>query len=424
MTNIGAWLRGHFGGKASDPTVPVSSARTGPPLSDSFVDANNAFAFAMYERLRQQQGNLFFSPFGIRTVLGMAHTGAKGETAAQIGQALRIPSSDEKTLQVTQAAMIERLNAASGGRYEMVVANSIWAQDGSPLLPVWLDLATSQNAGGLNRVDFRREADSARMAINRWVEHKTNRRIRDLISPGGVNTETRLVLANAIYFKGRWVFRFRRAATHDEPFWLGGGKSVTTPLMSQQEEVLHMQADGYQAVELSYEGGDLSMLVLLPDDDDGLPELETRLSPRVLREAMSQMRLRKVMLFLPRFTITWGTANMGSQLAALGMTHAFDPSKADFSGINGFRPPHQDALFISALYHKAFVEVTEEGTEAAAASSVVMTLGAAPSRKSTPVPVFRADHPFLFAIRDRNSGAILFLGRMVDPTKAAAPSPE
>jgi serpin B len=223
---------------------------------------------------------------------------------------------------------------------------------------------------------------------------------------------------NAVYFKGMWMLQFRKAATRAEPFHLEGGGKVQAPLMHRQEEVRYLQARGYQAVDLVYRGGDLSMLVLLPDRKDGLRDLERTLSARMLRDCIAQMDTREIKLFLPRFKITWGTVDLCDHLTALGMPLAFTRFQADFFGINGQKPPHEDSLFISAVFHKTFVETNEEGTEAAAATAVPMPLTAAPRPlKPPPVPSFRADHPFLFAIRDRKSGAILFLGRMVDPTR-------
>ncbi|MDH5270991.1 MAG: hypothetical protein OEY32_13810 [Candidatus Krumholzibacteria bacterium] len=195
---------------------------------------------------------------------------------------------------------------------------------------------------------------------------------------------------------------------------------MQAPLMHQHKEVRYTQARGYRAVDLVYRGGDLSMLVLLPDRKDGLRDLEEALSARMLQDCVAQMDTREVRLFLPRFKITWGTVNVRDQLTLLGMPLAFNRFQADFSGINGHEPPHEDSLFISGVFHKAFVEVNEEGTEAAAATASTMIRGSSlrPS-KPPPVPIFRADHPFLFAIRDRRNGTILFFGRMADPTRAS-----
>ena len=402
----------------NDEPVSASSpqhVRTQPDGPQSFAEDNNDFALALYGRLGQRPGNLLFSPFSIRTALGMAQAGAKGETATQMREALCLPSSDE-ALHAAFAEIVQRLNAAGGGEYEMAVANSLWGQDGAPLEPEFLDLIARHYGGGMKLVDFLGGAEAARVTMNQWVEDQTRRKIRELIPPGTLNSDTRLVLLNAVHFKGTWVLPFRTEATSDEAFHLEGGGVVHAPLMHEHERVRYVQGEGYQAVDLAYRGGDLSMLVLLPERKDGLPDLEARLSARMLHDCVEQMRTGEVRLFLPRFKITWGTVNVRDQLAVLGMPLAFARFRADFSGINGHEPPHAEALFISDVFHKAMVEVNEEGTEAAAATAVVMeaALGMGPSRPR-PVPVFRADHPFLFAIRDRKSGAILFLGRMSDP---------
>jgi serine protease inhibitor len=417
MAGFGVRLRRLFGIKEKpDPEPSLPHAPTRASGSESFAEGNNDFALAMYGQLRQRPGNLFFSPFSIRTALAMTHAGAKGETAAQMREALRILSPDE-TLHAAFAEIIQRLNTA-GGKYEMAVANSLWGQDGAPLQPGFLDLIARYYSGGMNLVDFRRRAEAARLTMNRWVEEKTRQKIRELIPSGGLDADTRLVLVNAVYFKGMWVLQFRKAATRDEPFRLEGGGTVQAPLMHQHQYVQYLEAAGYQAVDLIYRGGDLSMLVLLPDRKDRLRDLEKALSARILHDCAARMRTREVELFLPRFKITWGTVNMRDQLAALGMPLAFTRFQADFSGINGHEPPDEESLFLSAVFHQAFVEVNEEGTEAAAATAVSVLPSAAlrPSRPP-PVPIFRADHPFLFAIRDRKSDAILFLGRMADPTR-------
>ena len=392
----------------------VQSLRTRPSGPTSFAEDNNDFALAIYEQLRQRPGNLFFSPFSIRTGLSMTQAGARGETAAQMREALHISSPDD-TMRVAFAETVQHLNAASGGKYEMAVANSLWGQDGAPLQSGFLDLIARHYGGGMNVVDFRHAAEAARLTINRWVEDKTRQKIRALIPSGGLDADTRLVLVNAVYFKGIWVRQFRMAATRDEPFYLEGGGKVQARLMHQHGEVRYLQVGDFQAVDVDYLGDDLSMLVLLPDKKDGLRDLEKKLSSRMLHDCVAKMRFHEQLeLFLPRFRATWGTIDLGAQLRALGMPLAFARSQADFSGINGHEPPHEDSLFISGVLHKAFVEVNEEGTEAAAAGVGMYLTG---TSKPPPVPIFRADHPFLFAIRDRKSSAILFLGRVADPTR-------
>lgn len=381
----------------------------------SFAEADHEFGLALYARLRQKPGNLFFSPFSIRTAFGMAYAGARGQTATQMSRALHFGSSAQ-ALHETLGRIIRRLNAPAADTYELAVANSLWAQEGAPLQKEFLDLVTRHYGSSIHPVDFLHSAEAARQAINRWVEDRTKQRIRDLIPPRGVDQGTRLVLANAVYFKGLWELQFPKAATRDEPFYLEDGRSVQTPLMHQLKEVRYARGDGFQAVDLGYRGGDLSMLVLLPDKKDGLGDLETKLSARLLDTCISNMAVREVKVFLPRFTLTWD-ALMTTPLRELGMPLAFTPGQADFSGINGVAPPQENALYISAVFHKAFIEVNEKGTEAAAATAITMAPTAAMVPSKPPaIPIFRADHPFLFAIRDHKSGAILFLGRMADPT--------
>jgi len=266
MAGFGVWLRGLFGStEAPDPGPSLPHAHTRPGGPESFAEDNNDFAFAMYGQLRQRPGNLFISPFSIRIALGMAYAGARSETATQMRAALRISSSNE-TLHVAFAEIIQQINGAGGGTYEISVANSLWGQEGAPLQPGFIELLARHYEGGLHVVDFQRNAESARVTINQWVEDKTKQKVRELIPSRSLDSDTRLVLANAVYFKGRWVLQFRKAVTRDEPFHLEGGGQVQAPLMHQYDEVRYMQDAGYQAVELLYRGGDLSMVVLLPGD--------------------------------------------------------------------------------------------------------------------------------------------------------------
>jgi len=383
----------------------------------TFACANDDFALRLYSRLRKPHSNLFFSPFSVRSVLAMAFAGARGETAAQMREGLRVPSSDEE-LHAGFGEIIERLNRGGGGEYEMTVANSLWGQDGAELQSEFVDRMARHWGGGMNLVDFRRDAEAARAAVNRWVEERTRQKILDLIPPGGLDGATRLVLANAVYVKGTWVYRFPEEQTSKQRFYLEGGDVLEVPLMKQKGDVRYFEGRDFQAVDLDYRGDDLSMLIVLPHAKDGLSNLEAKLSTRMLEDCATQARVRAVELYIPRFTMTWGTVDLREALDALGMPLAFARGEADFSGMNGFEPPHDESLFISAAFHKAFVEVNEEGTEAAAATAISMIFslgGSSPVQKY--IPVFRADHPFLFAIRDRKSGAILFLGRMADPTR-------
>jgi serpin B len=416
MAVPGEWFRRLFGRgePVYDPRRAVARALPDGPMS--FAEGNNRFALALYERLRQRPGNLFFSPFSIRTALGMTLAGARGETAAQMAATLCGPREDEG-LHVDVAEAVRRLEAGGRG-YALSIANSLWGQTGAVLQAGFLDVIDRHYRGALHLVDFRGAPDAARLAINLWVEEETRGKITGLIPPGAPDVLTRLLLVNAVYFKGTWASEFVESATRDEPFHLEAGGTVRVKLMHQRTGVAYLQARGFQVLDLAYRGGDLSLLVLLPDRKDGLRTLEETLSAAVLDDLVVHMRQRVVDVFLPRFTITWGAVDLRADLAALGMPLAFDGARADFSGINGHGPSHEDALHVSAVVHKAFVEMNERGTEAAAVTEgrVIMMALARPS-KPPPIPVFRADRPFLYAIRDRHSGALLFLGRMADPSR-------
>jgi serpin B len=377
---------------------------------ESFGEDSNAFALELYRQFRQSPGNLFFSPFSIRTVLSMAQLGARGETAAQMRRVLRLSSPEDES-HLAFAEVIRQFNTASG-QDKMLVANSLWAQRGAPLEAGFLELIAEHYGGSLERIDFRDPSKAAHLTINRWVEDKTRRMIRDLIPASSLNADTRLVLVNAVYFKGTWELQFPKNETLDAPFHLESGGTVTAPLMFLRGWFTYGRAGNYQALDLVYESSDLSMLILLPDRHNPLQNLESMLSTRMLRDCVGQMTSREVDVYVPRFRIAWGTG-MHQELVGLGMPLAFSRSQADFSGINGHRPPDVESLFIAHLFHKALVEVNEEGTTAAAASAAEESfLGV----DLSPTPIFRADHPFWFAIRVKSNGAIFFLGRITDPT--------
>ena len=394
--------------------------RTRPRLtgSEAFGNDNNDFALALFEQLRHAPGNLFFSPFSIRTVLAMACSGARGETAAQMGDVLRMETSGD-TPHIAFSEIIQRLSTVGSGTQEMLVANALWGQPGESLLPEFSEIIARHYHGKFGEVDFR-HAEDARKTINKWVEAQTREKIRELIPLGALDAETSLVLTNAICFKGMWAEAFDRGDTEEGVFRLAGGGGVRVPLMQGMKwDLPYVETKGFQAIDLVYEGGDLSMLVLLPGRRMGLPALEERLSATMLRDCVARMDARLVRVFLPRFKFVSGSVDLCDPLATLGMPLAFARLEADFSGMNGKEPPSEESLFISAVLHQAHVEVTEEGTDAfAAVLATLVPTGATPRRRRTrPDPVFRADHPFLFAIRERKSGSILFLGRVSDPTR-------
>lgn len=375
----------------------------------TLAEGNAEFALRLYENLRAGEGNLFFSPHSISTALAMTYAGAAGTTAEQMAKVLAFGLPADELHRLFAALQAELHEGGRGGAYELRVANALWGQEGFAFLEEFLALLQQTYDAPLRRADFMRETEGTRQTINDWVDEATNGKIKDLIGRGVLNALTRLVLTNAIYFRGFWDLKFDKDATEDAPFTLADGSTADVPLMRREDDFAYAETSTAQILELPYRGGDLSMVVVLPREADGLPALEGLLSPDELRSWLQALTNAKVSVFLPRFEITT-QFSLARTLKAMGMTDAFSVKDADFSGMTGERD-----LYISAVVHKAFVAVDEEGTEAAAATGVVMAL------RSTAVPrsprVFRADHPFLFLIRHKASGAVLFLGRVNDPRR-------
>ncbi|MGO8675615.1 MAG: serpin family protein [Limisphaerales bacterium] len=370
----------------------------------ALADANGAFALDLYARLATTGGNLFFSPYSISSCLAMTYAGARADTARQMAQTLHFSGNRD---QVASAfgELQRQLNAAQNGS-ELNVANGLWGQKDHPFLAAFLDAARDDFQAGLNQVDFRTGAEPARAAINDWVSGQTAGKINNLLQPGILTPATRLVLVNAVSFKGRWVRPFNKTNTSNAPFSVAPDRTVQAPLMNLDANFNYAELDGLQMLELPYAGGGLSMVVALPREIGGLKTMEASLTKQTLDAWLAQAREQKVTVFLPRFKLT-AQFNLARTLAEMGMKDAFSAA-ADFSGMDGARD-----LFISAVVHRAFVDVNEEGTEAAAATGAVMKMLAV---RRQPAPTFRADHPFLFLIRDTHSGSILFLGRVLDPT--------
>jgi serine protease inhibitor len=370
------------------------------------VEGNNAFAVALYGRLRNQGGNLFFSPESISTALAMAYAGARGGTASQMAKTLHFTLPPEK-LHPAMGALLSDLNAAHEG-YQLSVANALWAQQGYTFLDDFLKLLKTNYGAGLNQVSFKGATEAARLTINQWVEQKTQDKIKDLLQPGALRPDTRLVLTNAIYFKGDWETQFDKAQTRNEDFHLSPGQTTTAPLMHREGRFSYFDGGSFQVLEVPYKSNELSLVVFLPKDPGGLPGLEQSLTDSNLQQWLKQMAsVSKVIVTMPKFKMTQ-QFELGSTLGAMGMPQAFS-SSADFSGMTG----HRD-FAISEVIHKAYVDVNEEGTEAAAATAVTMRAMAMRAPEAPP-PVFRADHPFVFMIRDNRSASILFMGRMADP---------
>jgi serpin B len=415
MTESGEGRRKELGrGEAIDhPPTDVARPAAGdaPPTR---ADGNNRFAFTLYEHLRQRPGNLAFSPLSIRTALSLALAGARGETAAQMTRALCVPEGDGMR-HADVAALAQQLQARDN--LALTVANSLWAQEGAPLQPAFLDIVAQHYEGAMHLVDFRRAPGDARAAINRWVEEATQGKIAGVIPSDAPDPLTRLLLVNAVSFTGRWASEFMPQATRDQPFFPGTGRPVAVPLMHLRTRAGYLRADGFAVLDLPYAGDTLSLLVMLPDANDGLRALEVSLSAAVLDDVVAHLEQQPVVVQLPRFATTTHAVDLRGALSALGMPLPFDAAHADFSGIDGHAPGHEETLHLSAVFHTVWLELHERGTEAAAVTYSFMNIGRAPGpAQPPPVPVFRADRPFLYAIRDRQSGALVFLGRMVEPT--------
>jgi serpin B len=374
----------------------------------SVVKGNTQFALDLYGNLRSQPGNLFFSPNSISTALAMTYAGARGETGQQMAKTLHFTEPNDK-LHDAFAALRQRLTAPGDKPgYRLTVANRLWGQQGYHFLPDFLALTRDHYGAELAQVDFAGQTEQARAMINAWVERETEDRIKDLVPSGVLTPLTRLVLTNAVYFKGDWSRPFFKPLTKEDDFHVTSDKTTRVPMMYKSDDFRFAAEGGLKALELPYSNGDLSAFLFLPDQVDGLSELETRLNDAALERWTAALQKRKVNVFLPRFKFTC-QLSLSKVLQELGMPLAFNPSRADFSGMST-----QESLFISEVLHKAFVDVNEEGTEAAAATGIVISIKSAVSPHE-PV-VFRADHPFLFLIVDNRTKSILFMGRVVNPS--------
>ncbi|MGB8029576.1 MAG: serpin family protein [Terracidiphilus sp.] len=389
----------------------MAAAPSAPPADQAeAVNGSNAFAVDLYAQLSKQPGNLFFSPESISTAFGMAYAGAHGDTATEMQHVFHFTLPPGR-LHPAMGALLAEMNAPHKG-YELHVADALWAQQDSSFEESYLKLVHNDYGAGFHRVNFKILPDSVRATINAWIEKQTNDKIKDMLAPGVLNTMTRLVLTNAIYFKGDWLDQFDAEATQKEEFHLSATQWVMAPMMHRTGGYRYYDGGTFQALELPYAGNEISMVVLLPKQTDGLAALEQSFSSGVAGEWIQKLEpVDKVILTMPRFTMTQ-QFELSSALSAMGMPQAFSGA-ADFSGMTG-----KPDFSISAAIHKAYIDVNEQGTEAAAATSIVMRATAARVPFPEPPPiVFRADHPFLFILLDTRSGSMLFLGRVADPTK-------
>jgi serpin B len=384
----------------------TSGGQRAEPDESAQVRGNSEFAFDLYGRLRARDGNVFFSPYSISSALTMTYAGARGPTATQMATVLRFPFEGDR-LHRSLAAVTGKVKAAAR-HADLRVANALWPQAGFPITPDFQSIAQRRYGAGLESLDFRRAPEKARVTINTWVEQQTDDRIKELLPEGVLTPSTGLVLTNAIYFKGVWKHAFLESATRKEKFVLSTGQEISdVPLMSQSRSLRYLDGGSFQALELPYAADELSMIVFLPRTVDGLAKLESTLTADRLADWLARMTTQEVDVALPRFKVT-AEFRLDQALTDLGMPLAFSAEQADFSGIAKDVP-----LSLSAVIHKAYVDVNEKGTEAAAATGAVVRVTSAVVRP--PRPVFRADHPFFFIIRDNGTGSTLFAGRVVNP---------
>jgi len=385
--------------------IPKTQEPKHPSETESFdvIGANNQFAINFYSQIsKENEENIFFSPWSISTAFAIAYEGAKEMTAKEIQQVFGFPV-DYNTRTAEFQAAISNLNPEDVP-YQLSVANALWLAERFEPLPEYVQTATTYYDSEVSTVDF--ISTEGVDKINAWVEEKTNEKIKDILAPGSTNELTRLAITNAIYFKGNWVTQFNENDTRDDPFWITPNEEVAVPMMRLEPKIFnYTQTETMQIIKMPYEGDKLSMLVVLPNERDGLPELEESLSVENLQQWNEQLSPNEVRVFMPKFKMETEYFLIGP-LSAMGMPTPFIEEDANFQGIAPI------PLFISQAVHKAFVDVNEEGTEAAAATAIVVgTTSVKP-----PIPVFKADHPFVFLIQDDSTGNILFIGRVIDPT--------
>jgi serpin B len=378
----------------------------------ALVDGNNAFAFDLYQTLRQEEGNLFLSPYSISEALAMAYAGARGDTEKDMAQVLNFnlpqeslhPAWNSLDLQLNERN--QSAEQEDGEGFQLNVVNAIWGQQGYHFLEEYLDLLAQHYGAGLRLMDFISETEQSRIAINRWVSDQTEDKIKDLIPQGAINEMTRLVLTNAIYFNASWHYSFDDQNTKDRPFYLLDGGQVEVPMMQQTASLGYAEGVNYQAVELLYEGEEISMVILLPEAGQ-FDTFEESLDADLVKEITGKLSKLEVILKMPKFEYE-DSFSLKQALSTMGMEVAF--TQADFSGING-----KNDLCISDVLHKAFVHVDESGTEAAAATAVIfetIITSVIPQPQPKEVTI---DRPFIFLIRDIPTGSTIFIGRVLNP---------
>jgi serpin B len=401
------------GGQVLESKLPRTEAGNLPQAEiDQLQEGNTAFAFNLYRELQSQAGNLFFSPYSISSALAMTYAGAAGDTAAEMKATLHF-NLDENSLHPAFNALDQYLASLAdqdipddmGDPFQLEIANAIWGQKDFHFEGIFLDLLAENYGAGLRLLDYIQDPEGSRQTINDWVSNQTRDKIQDLIPQGAIDSDTRLVLSNAIYFKATWLDTFEKSLTEESDFYGLEGQTERVQMMQSGSSVSYpyYRGEDFTAVELPYVGGQVSMLVLVPDQG-GFQDFEGSLTAEKLSSILQELAYTPVALSFPKFEFE-SEFSLAQTLADMGMPSAFSAA-ADFSGMTGDKD-----LFISNVFHKAYIAVDEEGTEAAAATAVVMTLTAAPLE---PIEL-KVDRPFIFLIRESQTGTVLFMGRVLNP---------
>ena len=373
------------------------------------IKGNNQFAIELYKQLTQgKNSNFFISPYSISSALAMTYAGAKGKTAEEMANVLHFAPNQ---LNQDYKMLADHFKTLNRKGLELKIANALWGEKTQRFLPDYLRLSQQYYQSKLENLDFGKQPEQSRLIINKWVEGKTNKKIKNLIPKGLINQRTRLVLTNAIYFKGDWQYTFKKSQTKRMPFIAGNKRFPGTKFMGMQRGFRYTAGKDFQAIELPYKDNKMSMVIILPSDKNGLAALEKKFNTTMYQQLIKQMFYTKVKLSLPRFKMTVAT-NLNKSLKDLGMKTAFSDG-ADFTGMT-----KKPVLQISDVVHKAFVEVNEKGTEAAAATAVIMRAKVSSVERPNPPKIFKADHPFMFIIKDNKTNSILFMGKLENPKQA------
>lgn len=383
-----------------------------PPASETkqLATSSNTFGFDLYAKVRGTPGNVAMSPASISAALAMTFGGARGETEAQMKKVLHLEGDRDSVM--SSWGTLTRALQSPDRKLELKIANRLFGEKSTAFDAGFIEKTKTAFGAPLEPLDFKNAFEPARGHINAWVETETRQRIKELLPPRSLDGLTRMVLVNAIYFLADWAEPFMKEATSDEAFKVSATSDKKTPMMRRSGQYRVTEADGVKVLELPYKGNDAAMLVILPNKVDGLAEVEASLTAAKLQAFSAALAEKNVFVTFPRFEVSPSTMALADQLKALGMPLPFERLKADFTGISN-PPDPRERLNIDAVFHKAFVKVDEKGTEAAAATAVSMAAGGGPPPKPFE---FRADHPFVYAIVDKPTGLVLFLGRVSDPT--------